>query len=67
MAERTVQSVVITGKRDATTVELPWKSRQALLNRLASRAGTREIAIAIKSAGQCPVSLGFLDAQRLLQ
>jgi hypothetical protein len=32
----------LAGKRDATTVELPWRSRQALLKRLVLRTDARE-------------------------
>jgi hypothetical protein len=68
MSERTVQPVVIAGKRDATTVELPWRSQQALLRRLAGRSDTRAIAEAIKSADtQRPVALSWADAHCLLE
>jgi hypothetical protein len=68
MSERTVQPVVIAGKRDVTTVELPWRSRQALLKRLVARSDTRAIALAIKSADtQRPVALSWADAHQLLE
>jgi hypothetical protein len=67
MSERTVQPVVIAGKRDATTVELPWRSRQALLKRLAARSDTRAIAVVIKSADTRPVTLSWADAHQLLE
>jgi hypothetical protein len=68
MSERTVQPVVIGGKRDATTVELPWQSRQALLKRLAIRSDTNAIVAAIKSADpRRPVSLSWPEAHRLLE
>jgi hypothetical protein len=68
MAESTVQSVVIAGKRDSTSVELPWQSRQALLKRLVLQADTRKIAIAIKSTdARRPVVLSWTEAHGLLE
>jgi hypothetical protein len=68
MADRTVQPVVIAGRREATTVELPWRSRQALVDRLSDQKRTREVAAAITSAdARRPVTLGWEDAHCLLQ
>jgi hypothetical protein len=59
---------VVAGASQATTVDLPWPSREALLRRLARQAGTDKIIGEFADAGLSrPVRLGSDDKARLLQ
>jgi hypothetical protein len=40
--------VTVTGSRDATTIEIPWDSRQALLERLRREGEAEDIITASK-------------------
>jgi hypothetical protein len=58
---------VIAGSRDATTVEIPWDSRQALIQRLRTEGDADEIIDAFHAVGTTrPVTLSKEAMRRLL-
>jgi hypothetical protein len=48
---RRIDRVTFLGARDATTVTIPWDSRQALLERLDAAGGAEDVIAAIRAVG----------------
>jgi hypothetical protein len=58
---------MVAGSRDATTVEIPWDSRDALLERLRREGDADEIIAAFQAGGATrPVKLKPEAKRRLL-
>ena len=59
--------VIVAGSRDAKTVEIPWDSRDALLERLRRKGGADAIIAAFQAVGATrPVKLKKDGKGRLL-
>jgi hypothetical protein len=67
MPGRRIDRVTFLGTRDATTVTIPWDSRQALLERLDSAGGAEDVIAAIRAVGTSrPIELTKPQKRRLL-
>jgi hypothetical protein len=67
MSTRRLNWITIAGSRDATTVEIPWDSRQALLERLRREGEADDMIGAFQAVGTTsPVKLKPDAKRRLL-
>jgi hypothetical protein len=67
LTARRINRVLIAGLRDATTVEIPWESRQALLDRLRREGDADPIIATFEAVGTTsPVKLPKEAKRRLL-
>jgi hypothetical protein len=68
MTERRLDRVTFAGSRDATTVVISRRSRQALLDRLRAAGGADDVIDAIRAVGAArPVVLTKAQKRRLLE
>jgi hypothetical protein len=64
---RRIDRVTFLGARPATTIVIPWDSRQALLDRLTAAGGADDVITAIRAPGtSAPVRLTKLQKRGLL-
>ena len=67
MSTGRLNCVIVAGSRDATTVQIPWDSRDALLERLRREGDADEIIAAFQAVGATrPVKLKPEAKRRLL-
>jgi hypothetical protein len=65
---RRVERVTILGCRYATTVVIPWDSRQALLDRIEAAGGAEGVIAAIRGVGTSrPIVLTNAQKRRLFE
>jgi hypothetical protein len=65
---RRIDRVTFLGARPATTIVIPWISRQLLLDRLKAADGADDVVTAIKGPGtSAPIRLTKTQKRRLLE